>query len=188
MLTQGAWLVAHGKRGRDNVVRRGMNVFRDMMCNEVTAPGFDPNAALAMLVSPDATVREIADVRGTNPSCAGCHHAADPAGLVFETYSSDGRWQDRYADGRPVEPQIELPSLGAFERAPDFTPALAHDPSVRFCLVRRFTTFALGRDLGPPAEIAWSHDAYTDFREADGQLEELLVSIVRNPAFVERQR
>ena len=39
ILTQGAWLVSHGKKGRDNVVRRGMSIYRQAMChNSLTPP------------------------------------------------------------------------------------------------------------------------------------------------------
>lgn len=186
LLTQGAWLVAHGKRGRDNVVRRGMNVYREMMCNDIMAPSIDVVAALAALVPEGASVREIAQIRGTTGTCAGCHHLADPAGLVFESYTSDGRWQDTYADGRPVEPQIDLAGLGAFDRAPDFSAALTEDAQVRFCMVQRFATFALGRDLGPAAQVTWTRDAHRAMRNNDDRLEELLVALVRHPAFVER--
>lgn len=188
LLTQGAWLVAHGKRGRDNVVRRGMNVYREIMCNEVMAPGIDVDAALAELVPAGASVREVARIRGTTGTCAGCHHLADPAGLVFESYRSDGSWQDTYMDGNPVEPSIDLAGYGAFDRAPDFTAALTDDPAVRFCMVRRFATFALGRDLGPAHQLTWTREAHGAMRDNDDRLEELLVAIVRHPAFVERQR
>lgn len=188
LLTQGAWLVAHGKLGRDNVVRRGMNVYREIMCNEVMAPGIDVDAALAALVPAGASVREIARIRGTTGTCAGCHHLADPAGLVFETYASDGSWRTTYSDGRPVEPSIDLEGFGAFERAPDFTMALTEDSAVRFCMVRRFAAFTLGRDLGPAHQLTWTRDAQRAMRENDDRLEELLVAMVRHPAFVERQR
>jgi hypothetical protein len=186
LLTQGAWLVAHGKRGRDNVVRRGMNIYREMMCNDVMAPGIDLEAALAALVPEGASVRETSEIRGSAGTCAGCHRLADPAGLVFESYASDGRWQDTYADGRPVEPQIDLAGLGAFDRAPDFSAALTEEPQVRFCMVQRFAAFALGRDLGPAQQLAWTRDAQRAMRNNDDRLEELLVALVRHPAFVER--
>src|SRR5690606_38199817 len=66
ILTQGAWLVSHGKRGRDNVVRRGMNIYKHAMCNNDLnpPPGLDVLAELRKLVGPDATVRETVDARG----------------------------------------------------------------------------------------------------------------------------
>ncbi len=43
-----AWLVSHGKDGRDNVVRRGMGIYIDAMCNDIAPPpGLDVQAELA---------------------------------------------------------------------------------------------------------------------------------------------
>jgi len=190
ILTLGAWLVAHGKRGRANVVRRGMSVFREAMCNHVEPPaGVDVNAAQAELIAPDATVREIVEERGTAPSCGACHRIADPVGLVFENFASDASWQTIYAtDGLPVEPQISLEGLGDFENAAEFSAALAQDTSFQHCLVERFAHFVLGVDMGSPRQIRWQYQSHKDFVDHGGSFEELLVSIVRQPAFVERKK
>ncbi|MDQ3031753.1 MAG: DUF1592 domain-containing protein [Myxococcota bacterium] len=189
LLTQGAWLVSHGKRGRDNVVRRGMNIFVDAMCNNITVPAdLDVDAELARLVGADATVREVVEARGTTGTCAGCHHLADPVGLVFESYASTGAWQTVYPDGNAVDTAIELEGLGSFDEAPSFSVALADDHRFQHCFVRRLTHFMSGIDLGAPARVDWTLDAHTRFVESDTSLEELLVAIVRHPAFIERRK
>ena len=187
LLTRGVWLVSHGKRGRANVVRRGMGLYRDAMCNDVTPIDIDLEEALVELVGEDATVREIVEARGNDPTCGGCHEIADPVGLVFESFSGDGRWQTEYADGLPVEPQIDL-ELGSFDNATEFSAALADDPAFKHCMIQRFAHFLMGIDVGSPRAIRWTYDALVDFDAAEGSFEELLVSIVRHPAFVERRR
>jgi Protein of unknown function (DUF1592)/Protein of unknown function (DUF1588)/Protein of unknown function (DUF1595)/Protein of unknown function (DUF1585) len=189
LLTRGAWLVAHGKAGRDNVVRRGMNVFREAMCHEIRPPtGVDVNAELAKLVGPGASVKETVEARGETGSCAGCHRTADPVGLAFESFTSDGRFQATYPDGHPVESAVELPGVGSFDNARDLSVALTESPEFRACFVRRFSHFMLGREVGGPAEISWLGDAARRAEERGDALAELLISLVRDPAFIEREQ
>lgn len=187
LLTRGAWLVAHGKAGRDNVVRRGMNVFREAMCNDIGPPvGVDVNAELAKLVGPDATVKQAVEARGQTGSCAGCHRTADPVGLAFESFTSDGRWQASYPDGRAVESAVELAGVGSFDNAGDLSVALAQSSLLRDCFVRRFTHFVLGRAVGGPGEVGWLADATSRSEARGAALAELLIALVRDPAFIER--
>ena len=189
LLTQGAWLVSHGKRGRANVVRRGMGVFRDAMCHDISPLDIDLEAALADLVAEDATVREIVITRGEDETCGSCHRIADPAGLAFESFAGDGSWQTTYeADGNPVETDVSLPGVGPIDGAVDLSAALAQDADFQSCLVQRFAHFLMGHDVGSPAAVRWSREALSAFERSDGSFEELMVALVRDPAFIERRK
>jgi hypothetical protein len=189
ILTQGAWLVSHGKDGHDNVVRRGMSIYKDAMCNNNLRPpdGLDVLAELNKLVGDDATVREIVEVRGNAPACGGCHQVPDPMGMVFETFKSDGSWQENYPDGLPVDSDVTIMGLGSFDNARTLSEAFASDDTFQRCFVRRFTHFVAGIDLGSTATVAWSEQAHERLVATDGDLEEMLVAIVRHPAFIERR-
>ena len=190
ILTQGAWLVSHGKDGHDNVVRRGMSIFKDAMCNNNLRPpeGVDVLAELAKLVGPDATVREVVEARGSAAACMGCHRLPDPMGMVFETFTSDGRFQDTYPGGLPIDSNVTIPNIGSFDNARLLAEALADDEGFQRCFVRRFTHLIAGIDLGASSRIAWLETARERLVETDGNLEEMLVALVRHPAFIERQR
>lgn len=189
LLTQGAWLVAHGKDGRANVVRRGMAVFRDAMCRNVTPLDIDLEAALDELVGPDATVREIVVARGEAPTCGACHRLADPIGLAFEGFAGDGSWQTTYAaDGNPVETNINFPGAGEIDGATDLSQILADDQAFRSCLVQRFAHFLMGGQVGSPEIVRWTGEADQAFLASGGNFEELLVDLVRDPAFIERRK
>jgi hypothetical protein len=189
ILTSGAWLVSHGKKGRDNVVRRGMNIYRQAMCHNALTPpaGVDVQAELKKLVGPDATVREIVTARSAAPACGGCHSNADPAGMVFESFGSDGKWQTIDAAGKPVDTKVDVAGLGAFDNAHEYASALVDDMIFQSCFVQRFTHFLVGVDLGSPDMVAWTQEAHERFVQADTSLEELLVAIVRHPAFIQRR-
>ena len=189
ILTQGAWLVSHGKKGRDNVVRRGMNIYRQAMCNNDLRPppGVDVQAELKKLVGPNASVREVVDARGTAASCGGCHRVADPVGMVFESFASDGKWQTSYPDGMPVDTKIDSAGVGMFDNAHAYATALADDLAFQRCFVQRFAHFLVGFDLGSTEMVAWTQQAHEHFVASGTSLEELLVSLVRHPAFIERR-
>jgi hypothetical protein len=189
ILTQGAWLVSHGKDGHDNVVRRGMGIYKDAMCNNNLRPpdGVNVQAELAKLVGPNASAREIVDARGSAPACMGCHKRPDPMGMVFETFTSDGRFQKTYPDGTPVDSNVSVDMLGDFDNARLLAQAFADDEAFQDCFVRRFTHFVAGVDLGAPSTVAWSESTRKKLVETKGNLEEMLVALVRHPAFIERR-
>ncbi len=187
LLTLGSWLVAHGKKGRDNVVRRGMAVYRDAMCNDVVPLAIDLEEAQAELVGADATIKEIADARSSNGTCGACHRTSDPVGLSFESFAGDGTFQTVYADGKPVEASVVLDGV-TYENAPLLSAALAEDESFQQCLVRRFGHFVMGAEFGSPLTVRASKEALAAFDESEGSFEELLVAVVRDPAFIERRK
>jgi len=187
LLTMGAWLVSHGKKGRDNVVRRGMGVYRDAMCNDIKPLNIDLAAAVRELVGADATIKEIADARGADATCGACHSTSDPVGLSFESFGGDGRFQTTYPDGKPVEAAVVWNNV-PFDTAVQVSAALAGDEQFQHCLVRRFGHFLLGADFGAPLEVRASAEAYKAFKDSGGSFEALLVAIVRDPAFIERRK
>ncbi len=187
LLTLGAWLVSHGKKGRDNVVRRGMGVFRDAMCQDIAPLNIDLVAAQRELVGADATIREIAEARGADPVCGACHSTSDPVGLAFENFAGDGRWQTTYPDGKPVEAQVTWNGM-QYAGAAQISAALAKDEHFGQCLVQRFGHFLLGADFGAPVTVRASAAAFDAFKNSNGSLEELVVAIVRDPTFIERRK
>jgi hypothetical protein len=187
LLTLGAWLVSHGKKGRDNVVRRGMAIYRDAMCNNIAPLNIDLEEATKELVGADATIKQIADARSADPTCGACHRTSDPVGLSFETFAGDGTWQTVYADGKPVEAVVTWNGV-AYDNAAEVSAALAADVQFRRCLVRRFGHFVMGADFGDPATVRAPKEAFQAFTDSGASFEELLVAIVRDRAFIERRK
>jgi hypothetical protein len=152
LLTMGAWLVSHGKKGRDNVVRRGMGIYRDAMCNDIKPLNIDLQAALRKLVGADATIKEIVAAWGADATCGACHATSDPVGLSFESFGGDGRFQTTYPDGKPVEAAVVWNDV-PYANAAQVSAALAKDEQFQQCLVQRFGHFLFGADFGAPLEV-----------------------------------
>jgi hypothetical protein len=187
LLTLGAWLVSHGKKGRDNVVRRGMAIYRDAMCNDIVPLDIDLEAATRELVGADATIKEIADARSADPTCGACHMTSDPVGLAFETFGGDGMWQTTYTDGQPVEADVIWNGV-EYTSAAQVSAALADDLMFQQCLVQRFGHFVMGAEFGAPVKVRAPREAHQAFRDSGGSFEELLVAIVRDPSFIQRRK
>lgn len=187
LLTLGSWLVSHGKKGRDNVVRRGMGLFRDAMCQNIKPLNIDLEAATKELVGADATIKEIADVRGKDAVCGACHSTSDPVGLSFESFGGDGRFQTTYPDGKPVEAAVVWNDI-PYATAPQVSAALAQDEKFQHCLVQRFGHFLMGAEFGAPVKVRASAAAYQAFKDSGGSFEELLVAVVRDVSFIERRK
>ena len=108
--------------------------------------------------------------------------------MVFESFGSDGRWQTIDADRQTRRHQGRR-ARGSASSTTRTRTRLRSPTTWRFqhCFVQRFTHFLVGVDLGSPDSVAWTQQALRALLEADTSLEELLVAIVRHPAFIERR-
>ncbi len=108
---------------------------------------------------------------------------------MFESFASDGSWQTVYPfDGRTVETDVQVGDLGTFDDATTLSATLADDERFQQCMVQRFVHFMVGIDIGSPASVVWTRDADDAFVSSGTSFEELVVAIVRHPAFIERRR
>jgi hypothetical protein len=186
LLTQGAWLVSHASSRDDAVVRRGMAVFIDAMCNAIVPPpGVDVLEENDKLTEPDATVREVVEARAAAPQCGGCHAIPDPVGLAFEVFDNNGRLRDQYANGNPIESEVDVPGIGVVASGAELSRALVANEAFQACFVRRFAHVFVGHDLGA---VEWTEHARDVLLESRGSLEELLVAFVRHDGFIERYK
>src|SRR5690606_12811617 len=89
VLTQ-AMLLAHDKPYRTSIVRRGLKVRTDLLCQTVPAPPNDVPLDIDG-VGGDLSQRERLEQHRANAACAGCHDALDPIGLALEAFDAVGR-------------------------------------------------------------------------------------------------
>ena len=101
VLTQGVML-AHDKATRTSIVRRGLKIRTDVLCQIVPAP--PPNVDLSSLdkTATGVSQRDRLEQHRTQASCAGCHNLMDPIGVVFEGFDAVGRARTMDEMGLPV--------------------------------------------------------------------------------------
>lgn len=199
LLTQPGLLSLLAHTEQSSPITRGVFVWEKLLCSPVPAPPPDVNNTPPD-PDPGLTTRERFKVHTADPSCASCHRLIDPVGFGFENYDQLGRYRSE-ENGLPVDasgavhdspdPELEGDFVGLFE----LSEKLAESRLVLDCLTRTWMTFALGRGLEfrvpqanslPTADACSLDDSVTASLDQEGNLREVLLGIVRTPAFRQR--
>jgi hypothetical protein len=138
------------------IVARGLFLQRQLFCGDTP----DPPASLQESIDrfaaeqpPDASERQIADVRMQRNECAVCHSAFDPLAYGFERFDHRGavRAEDEHGNALRTDGWIPAIHAGgadvAYAGFDDYMRQLEQTPGVKRCLVQRQLEYALGSRL-----------------------------------------
>ncbi len=187
VLTQ-AFLAAQDKPYRTSIVRRGLKVRTDLLCQNVPAP---PNDVQLNLEASGAGLSQRArlEQHRKDPSCAGCHSLLDPIGIVFENFDAVGRYRGVDEAGEPVTTNSEVTSAGGANgrvaNVRDLGALLAGSREVQDCYVTQTFRFFFGRDV-EPADSCSLQRLRARFQARQLNLAELLVALTQTDAFLYR--
>ena len=187
ILTQ-AFLMAQDKPYRTSIVRRGLKLRTDLLCQNIPAP---PNNVILNLDggSADLSQRERLERHRSDPTCAGCHDLLDPVGLVFESFDAVGRFRTADENGRPISTASVLNAAasadGPVADVRELGAKLAVSPEARDCYVTQSFRFFFGRDV-EAADACSIARLKTKFSEKNFSLTELLVGLTQTDAFLYR--
>lgn len=134
---------------RTSPVRRGKWILENLL----GAPPPPPPADAGLLDetntgSEQAPLRERLAAHRSKPQCISCHTVMDPLGFSLENFDAVGRWREKIGS-LPVDAGGELPDGTRLENLKDLTAALDARGGFERLLVKRLTSYALGRTLGP---------------------------------------
>jgi hypothetical protein len=182
ILGHGSLLASYGAESA--TIYRGLHVYRDMMCRS-TMP---PPDVIDTGVFGDLEPHEAAEARIENATCRGCHGGFEAVGLAFEGFDATGRARQEYEDGDPVDAGGWWPEPNAqeFEGVPELASALAASEEVKHCTAQRAAELAFGRDAQQiPGQVPTciADPIAEAFVTSDGDLRELMVSLVLSDAF-----
>jgi len=183
VLTRAAFLAAHAYAATSSPVRRGAFVLKQMLCESLSPPP-DVNMDLPEGPGVVASIRERLVQHWTDPSCSTCHLRIDPMGLAFEGFGAVGEARTLYPNGDVVDPAgvVDDPAV-VFSDAADLVGALADEPRVQACYVRRWYEYAIGRSAA--AEDACTLALLTRrFEATGGDIRALLTDIAATDAFL----
>lgn len=187
VLTQGM-LLSHDKPTRTSIVRRGLKVRLDMLCDRVPAPPNDVQLDLEGLGS-GLTQRQRLEKHREEPSCAGCHNLMDPLGVAFEGFDAVGRPRVVDESGAAVNTSSEITATkdldGAVADAAALGQALAVSQDVRDCYVLQSFRFFYGRDYQAADQCSMAQLAIA-FRDSKQSLSELIVALTQTDQFLYR--
>jgi hypothetical protein len=188
VLTQGM-LLAHDKATRTSVVRRGLKIRTDFLCQIVPAPPPDVDLSSLDKTATGVSQRERLEQHRTVASCANCHVLMDPIGVVFEGFDAVGRARTEDETGMPVVIASELSGThdadGPIANPAELGAKLAQSEQVRACYVTNNFRFFYGREV-EQADACSLARLLVDFKGANYNLTELLVSLTRTDAFLYR--
>lgn len=187
VLTQGM-LLAHDKATRTSIVRRGLKVRLDLLCEKVPAP---PNNVQLNLegLGDGLTQRERLEKHRTEASCAGCHNLMDPIGVVFEGFDAVGRPRTVDEGGKPVVTTSEIAATrdinGPVADAAALGKMLAGSAEVRDCYITQSFRFFYGRDYTTADQCSMA-ELLIKFRDSQQSLSELIVGLTQTDQFLYR--
>ena len=187
VLTQ-AFLTAQDKPYRTSIVRRGLKLRTDVLCQNIPAP---PNDVVLNLdtSSKELSQRERLEQHRSDPTCAGCHDLLDPVGVVFESFDAVGRYRTTDESGRPISTASELNATAASDGpvadVRELGAKLAASREARDCYVTQSFRFFFGRDV-EPADACSLERLRATFDAKQLSLSELLIALTQTDAFLYR--
>jgi hypothetical protein len=181
-------LLSHDKPTRTSIVRRGLKVRLDLLCDKVPAPPNNVQLNLEAL-GDGLTQRERLEKHRTEPSCAGCHTLMDPLGVVFEGFDAVGRARTLDEGGKPVDTSSAITATrdldGPVANPAQLGQALANSQQVRDCYVTQSFRFFYGRDYTTADQCSMA-ELLIAFRDSKQSLSELVVSLTQTDQFLYR--
>ncbi len=213
LLTHPSWLIAHSTNFENHAIRRGRWIYEKLLGGTISEAPVTVNAALPD--EPHHSLRERMRVV-RNDYCWKCHQHMDPLGLPFEQFDHIGRYRtaelivDREATAKiendkririkyPVMTKATLDTSGGPERSGDakvdgsvkgpleLIRKLADSERAEQVFVRHVFRYFMGRNETPadgPTLVA-AHRAY---RDNDGSMKALLLSLLTSDAFLYRAK
>lgn len=188
ILTQGAFLSAHGRPGYTQPIPRGVFVRTELLCLPIGDP---PPGVFAELpaVDPELPAREKLTLATSGDRCTGCHEIINPLGFAFERFDHQGRPRDSDDEGRTIDASGEIIASGdvdgRYRDLPSLMRRFADSEDVQRCMSEQWFRFAMGR--APAAEDERSlAQAYRALHET-GSLRDLILELVQTQAFRHRR-
>lgn len=188
LLTHPSWLVSHSDAMDNHAILRGRWIRERLLGGGIPDVPITVDAQLPE--EPRSTLRE--RMRVTREDyCWTCHRKMDPLGLPFEMYNHAGLYREWELD-KPVDTSGEIidsgdPSLdGKVVNALELIDRLAESERVEQVFVRHAFRFWMGRNetLHDAPVLQAAHKAY---RESEGSMKALLVSLLTSDAFLYRR-
>lgn len=179
-------------------VRRGLVVYKQLLCGDVPAP--PGNIPKPEADGPSTTTRERFAKHAEQACAKGCHALFDPWGFAFENFDSLGHYRTQ-ENGKAVDASGEPQAGGviggttpkqtvvSFKNGLELVNALAANDEVSWCTSRHWSRYMLGRPEGD-ADVGALTNAYVSAAYAADRtakrafsVKDFLVAIVGTKAF-----
>jgi len=188
ILTQPGVLAAYSRPTRGDPIHRGLFGFYALACGG-SIPAPPANALeIAKTFPPDASERELANLRAANPLCLACHGRFDPIGLLTERYDPIGRYSATDSAGMSIDQKSTLnlgPDLqGEVDGLQPFVDKLVQGRRLSDCAAQNLAVFTLGRDV--KSDTSCALQGVKDALASSGKFRDFYKALVTSPAFILR--
>ncbi len=185
ILTQGM-LAAQDGPTRTSIVRRGLKIRTDFLCQTVPAPPDTVDLTLDGL-GKDLTQAQRLRQHREDVSCAKCHTRMDPLGQVFEGFDAVGRARsvDEYGNAIVTDGEVtdSIDADGPVTDVADLADRLAGSVEAQQCYLVQNLRYYLGREVS--AQDLCTQAQLTQYwRDRELSLTELLVGLTQTDAFL----
>jgi hypothetical protein len=178
------FLMVNGINREPDSIHRGVALNLDVLCADTGAPV--ANLPPVPPQEPGQTNRE--RITALTAGCGGACHSVylDPLGFAFEGF--DGMGLERTTDnGRTIDSSGTYPfsdGVRSFADARELVQTIADSTQAHTCYAKKLTSFGLQRDI-----VAGDGPLLDSLAPVsrDASLKELIVALVRDPAFRTRQ-
>jgi hypothetical protein len=189
LLTRAGFLASRAHQVAGSPPLRAVFVLERLLCQSPPPPPADADLSEPAAASDDTdkTNRQLFEERLAPAACKGCHATFTDLGYAFENYDAIGAYRTE-DNGLPVD------ATGAFALGDtdwkiagplDLSEKLAASAEVERCVTRFWFEYAIGR--AAEKSDACRVDALGEaFAAAGGDVRELLVALVAEPAFAVR--
>jgi hypothetical protein len=188
IFTMGGPLTVHDRPSRTSIVRRGLKIRTDFLCQTIGAPPPNVNPNLPP-TSEHVTQRQRLEEHRTNPTCAACHNMMDPIGVVFESFDALGRFRTQDELGLPIDTSSTLDftpdANGPIANAVQLAQRLAGSAHVKDCFATQLFRFSYGREE-TPADACSQKELGDRFAGSGYRLSEALIAVTQTDAFLYR--
>lgn len=193
LMTQAGFLANRSRPDHTSVVGRGLLIKAAFLCTETPAPSESVLSIIEQLAEtmPDASEREMANLRAETGACAECHHTFDPYGLALDTFDVLGRYREKDDHGRPIDPSVVLPEEvggGEAKNVVEVAEKLATSGAFAQCMGQNLINYALA-DVSSGAvniESCAVQRLAEDFAASDGTFSSLIRIVATSAALSQR--
>lgn len=196
LFTRAAFLAKNGDQEYQSPIHRGVNLFRDALCQPLGPPPPNANDVAAHPEVKEGevlTTRRQTELKTSGVECSGCHELINPFGFALEHYDAMGQWQDvervEDATGATVEAPIDATSeiiatdvAGVVNGGVELSQRLASSQLAQDCMAQQWFEQAVARPV--TAADSCSITAIQERFRASKDLRQLVVDVVTSPALL----
>ncbi len=186
LLTRANFLATRAKPENGSPPLRGAYLLERVACATLLPPPDDADTSpVELRDGENATNRELFEDRTAPAQCQSCHEAIDGFGFAFEAYDATGAFRTEER-GLPVDSTGWISGTdvdGPVDDAVELSNRLAESDQVRECMTMHWFEFAEGR-VATPEDNCRLCALHQQVREANGDVREMMVSLVTAPEFV----